>query len=851
MAKTSSVSSSGLKRNLEDFFSNNSKKLLIAAAVFSGIAIVVTIGIWWMFKDYDPNVVAVVGGTSITRSQYDSEVAQCKAGQKFDGGKSSDDCNQTAISNLVYLEKLRADAVTYGINVSQVVETKYKELAQGYESEDIFLRTYRDQFAEGPVDIKRNLETQALEEALSDKLIAKMNLIGAYVRWDNFSETDGENVAKQNATALVSKYLVDSVKTGTEVQINVALDKLRKENPKYDNQTKSLAGFDRVDGVNQTNYPVMFTNGDKDWQEMKSLTKVGDTTEVFVSPGGSAKLYKLESKTDGKYQSWDDYKAQALKEAKVALATYNINKYVDLVKNFFGAKAALATCSSHLRDFIVSNIVYSGTNISVSHISYDYNQTAGYSGCTAGCSSATCSGSGSSSDASFHVADRNCMTRWNVAFYSQSNTFWPIRYINRGFYSNDHNENMDYDLANHDAYAEVQNNSHQGWGHSYTVNTNDELGNNNGKLYVWPKSFVLTVNISPANAAISTGDGSYKSYDSATASYRSVNSAYEPDYYTVSGSATHFHGSSYTVSPMDQNTTVTFYFKTKSVACSIARFTANGSNRPLTIKPGDRVTFDFAATDAHTTTFTNGDTTSTATTENPHTYNTTGSYVATYTCSGDDGNHSSSIAVTVSAGCSVSGATADKTAGDLPLDVNFDGHSANTYLLPMQYLWDFKDGITRAWGSTIPASHQYLLPGSYGVELRGRLTDGTDCGISTTPVITVTTPPAISCNVSPSSGLSPLTVKVDFTTQGTSLTNIFMNYGESNPMAQGVKPSPFYFTYNDAGSYSVHATGPGVPDAVCTVTTGKDNSGNPIKSVGPVVVGSQNSGGGGEVNPGH
>lgn len=274
-------------------------------------------------------------------------------------------------------------------------------------------------------------------------------------------------------------------------------------------------------------------------------------------------------------------------------------------------------------------------------------------------------------------------------------------------------------------------------------------------------------------------------------------------------------------------------------------------------------TFTFGLSNTATWTLNYGD--GTAVVNNPtsgitHVYTTPGLYTATLTATGCA---TQTVAVNISPSCSVTGTATSSTSGYIPLNVTFGGTASNTYAgKTQQFLWDYLNNGSGSWVSTIPGSYNYTSAYVGNAVIRSRLNDGTSCGSTNIPISAQTPPAVTSCVVSPSAGLSPLTVRVDFATSGTTISNIYMDWTNAlDKLDQGVKPTPFYFTYNKPGQYTVHAKannvgGYVVPELDCSVVVGKDGGGNPIIVAPPspnakVTVGTNNSGSGGETSPNH
>jgi PKD repeat protein len=154
--------------------------------------------------------------------------------------------------------------------------------------------------------------------------------------------------------------------------------------------------------------------------------------------------------------------------------------------------------------------------------------------------------------------------------------------------------------------------------------------------------------------------------------------------------------------------------------------------------------------------------------------------------------------------------TASPTNGAAPLTVSFTDTSTGPIT---NRFWDFGDGETTNTTETV-VSHTYTAAGTNTIQL----TVSGDGGSTTyTKVITAFVPimPSANFTVTPTNGLTPLTVSFNDTSTGT-ITNRFWDFGDgstTNTMTTNV-----VHTYTNAGNKTVQLTASG-PAGASTYTS--------------------------------
>lgn len=195
--------------------------------------------------------------------------------------------------------------------------------------------------------------------------------------------------------------------------------------------------------------------------------------------------------------------------------------------------------------------------------------------------------------------------------------------------------------------------------------------------------------------------------------------------------------------------------------------------------------------------------------QNPsHTYATAGTFSVSLTALGNGGANTNTKAGFVNAtqpggpGAPTANFSQDRTAGNIPLTVNFTNLTTGN---ATSFLWNFGDGATST--QTSP-SHVYTVAGLYTVTLTATGPGGTNA-VSRVDAVRANTPGAVDIDFrgQPRTGAAPLVVR--FRTQvlsggGTGITGTW-DFGDgSTAPANG---QDIFHTYTTPGSYTVTLTG--------------------------------------------
>lgn len=332
MPKTGVVTSVGLEESRKYHFklpSLGAKKKVLLPVVIA--AVVICLGVYltvsFLHKRAENNTIKI-GNTKITKNDINTFADGFTDYKKENPAIIlPDNLKQFALDALVLNAALKADAQKFGVTVSdaELLDKLIKTVADGRYNT---LADYR-KTPQGKMLLIQN-ENVLLKAKLEDKLLAKKNLFGVLLTYDtvyfNTMPKDKAEAAQKKAQEdMKAKFMpaFQQKKSKEEIAKLTDVNNLNKENiddAKYADLGKrsyTIAEYYadyRNDGTVFNDIPdtekilgrEIGDMVDTD-QKVSELKKAGDYTNVFASENGAYMILRLESKTDGAYNSWEEY----------------------------------------------------------------------------------------------------------------------------------------------------------------------------------------------------------------------------------------------------------------------------------------------------------------------------------------------------------------------------------------------------------------------------------------------------------------------------------------------------------------------------------------------------------------
>ncbi len=273
------------------------------------------------------------------------------------------DTRQLAEEDLVMNAALRYEAKTRDIAVYDYEVDEQLEASYQFHGSKEAYQSAMQQFGIAEV-MKIRIENDILKKKLADFLIAKKDLFVVKISYDtplHFNSEDAGYSLHDDAIKILNdkfKPLFEQQKPREEIaaEVDVDFDDDDHEddsNPQpYFEQLVTTAEY--VPGYSHANptfsdkdveaYAAIegLTNTD---EKIKELTDAGQFTEVFPSKAGFHAIIRLESKTEGSYNSWNDFLDEYVD--KYARSSGLIKKITSVTTNI--VKAALKDTNDILR----------------------------------------------------------------------------------------------------------------------------------------------------------------------------------------------------------------------------------------------------------------------------------------------------------------------------------------------------------------------------------------------------------------------------------------------------------------------------------------------------------------------
>jgi hypothetical protein len=287
------------------------KKVLV---IFLALTLVSVVA-FFIFNQLDWTV-AKIGDDQVTRKEVNGQIAKLEKYYRFfDESLSSEEAQKMARDQLVLHKALTKEAELRNVSVeSSELETKFEQASKQHEtSVEDFINLMNLTYGFDEEDLKFNYETEILKDKLSEDLIFSASVLTVATRWDIFppENVDAQKFANDILPKLFeSKYLslIKSDNSAEEIiaEVNGDSEFAVETLSDYQNQI-FFSGAYVVEDVNKTKDGNIFGDEDR-WSEIYEFENVGDSSEsVQRSSGGYYYLTKLIDRSDGDFDSWDQY----------------------------------------------------------------------------------------------------------------------------------------------------------------------------------------------------------------------------------------------------------------------------------------------------------------------------------------------------------------------------------------------------------------------------------------------------------------------------------------------------------------------------------------------------------------
>lgn len=339
---------------MSEFFIKHSKKSMLILSIFVLVFTLLAISVAYIYRT-DGDFIAMLGDKKVTKTEFEDAKEKCDGFYKYNSDpKGQERCTESEIEDQILRKALEIEAEKRDITVSEEEITEsYKGIVSAYKSEESYQLTMKDAYGWTPEYVRGNIKRDLLQEKLEKYLIASRDGYGVFVRWDWYiGEPSREQLPSHQAPSreLLEKNLYPLVKNGaSKEEIRTEIARLRTLGDPWDKAYN--IGLIPFTGLNEKKSSDV---GPEDWEAISKLQNVGDVTDIVRSSVGQFAVYRLEGKTEGQFNSWEDFKKDAVSKAKVKSVSYKyiqakklvITKVEDSVKKL-GEKLHITALASH------------------------------------------------------------------------------------------------------------------------------------------------------------------------------------------------------------------------------------------------------------------------------------------------------------------------------------------------------------------------------------------------------------------------------------------------------------------------------------------------------------------------
>ncbi len=186
-----------------EFFSKHSKKILIGLVAVAGVALAAAGGLWWSYLGYNPDILATVGSEQVTKSDLNQAIygLELKGTPDNPGTTVSDEFKQQLLDEQIERKILDQEAKKLNITVT-AAETESKAIE--------LVPDFNDRVSPEKAVIRNNAYYDLLKAKVTDVQISSAAGDYILVRFDKYlygvsANTDKYNTEKTEATRLANE----------------------------------------------------------------------------------------------------------------------------------------------------------------------------------------------------------------------------------------------------------------------------------------------------------------------------------------------------------------------------------------------------------------------------------------------------------------------------------------------------------------------------------------------------------------------------------------------------------------------------------------------------------------------
>lgn len=306
----------------------STKKRVALGVMYFFVTILVLFSVYFFINKLSPEEKIKIGDTTLAKKDIDAFAQLIEKYKKSHPGVIiPGDTKEVAADRLILNAGLKLEAKKMGVSVTDVDLAEIADLKFANEKER---KNYFDRFRTPEMRYQFvGMENQAYQKKLTDKLISKKDLLEVVIVIDTpyFSQLPQNKVQAEydKARLRLEKEIIPLMdKKASKEEIIKKADTVWYEEessqdvgrPFYLSQAvmavdetkgyqKGVSGYNDVDNLD-------YLRGDigkvyKTTDRVNKLKNIGDHTGVFASKTGSLMVVRVENKTAGSYDSWEDF----------------------------------------------------------------------------------------------------------------------------------------------------------------------------------------------------------------------------------------------------------------------------------------------------------------------------------------------------------------------------------------------------------------------------------------------------------------------------------------------------------------------------------------------------------------
>lgn len=299
---------------------NNSKKAKKTAVILSLLSLfIVFLGVivFGVLGGDKSDVAFTVDGQEVSIQTLELYEEQFRASAEIAGDENpSDTAKERAREELALNIMLKNDAQRLGIefdsaSIDDIIESKFS-----YDTSEEYLDFMENQYGWSSEVVYTVRENEELKRLLGDQILKEYTMSSMLVRWDNLgypsTRPDKDEFERRAIERLNSDFMPLLRRSATAEELSRAAD-MNPDTPleEGDRMLQDIEGlytqYTFYDGFTESFEFAEYPEGESNWDMIRKLDGPGSYTPIFKSSTGYYVIFRIESVSEGEYDSWESY----------------------------------------------------------------------------------------------------------------------------------------------------------------------------------------------------------------------------------------------------------------------------------------------------------------------------------------------------------------------------------------------------------------------------------------------------------------------------------------------------------------------------------------------------------------